>query len=235
MKMFFAMINAKGDSMRIAHIARYICLLCLSLWYIIGDELKVPPHTMQHHEEILETPSKPSLSLQMINLMTEPMMEVPFLEDDNLDLNYLSNMIPNHQGTIAACEFFLHHSKHQKLRKIAQNTIDTQKAEIATFLPLIDVLKASKKLYSPKEVTLFNTQAKTNMESMFKIIGDITFSTLNRDFILGMIPNHQATIDVSKQILQYTQDERIRTIAQNIIISREAEIEALTAILKTMH
>ncbi|WP_304648126.1 DUF305 domain-containing protein, partial [uncultured Helicobacter sp.] len=130
-----------------------IFLYVMCVYVLMAADTNTPPHTMQHHEQILQSTSSPSLTEQMMNLMHESMMEVPFVEEDNLDFNYLSNMIPHHQGAIEAAELFLKHSKNQKLRAIAQNIIKTQQAEIATYELLITQLKEQKKLYSPKEVT----------------------------------------------------------------------------------
>ena len=143
-----------------------------------------PAHTMQHHQEMLDTQTPLTPSQQMLNLMHEPMMKTPFLEDDNLDLNFISNMIPHHQGAVDSSEFLLKHSKNKQLRAIATQIIKTQQAEINEFEALIPQLKQQKKLYSPKEVTLFNQQAKQDMETMHKDMSNITLTkNINHDFL----------------------------------------------------
>ncbi|WP_343353934.1 DUF305 domain-containing protein [Helicobacter mastomyrinus] len=212
-----------------------IFLYVMCVYVLMAADTNTPPHTMQHHEQILQSTSSPSLTEQMMNLMHESMMEVPFVEEDNLDFNYLSNMIPHHQGAIEAAELFLKHSKNQKLRAIAQNIIKTQQAEIATYELLITQLKEQKKLYSPKEVTLYNAQAKADMESMLQAMNEVALNqSLNRVFLAGMIPHHQGAITASKQILQYTQNAEIKAIAQQIISTQEAEIETFQTLLQTI-
>ena len=127
-------------------------IMLLSLAYAKDDThtgSSAPAHTMQHHQEMLEAQAPLALSKEMLNLMHEPMMEEPFLEDDNLDLNFLTNMIPHHQGAIDASEFLLKHSKNKQLRAIATQIIQTQKAEIDEFNAIIPELKEQTKLYSP--------------------------------------------------------------------------------------
>lgn len=195
-----------------------------------------PAHTMQHHQEMLDTQTPLTPSQQMLNLMHEPMMKTPFLEDDNLDLNFISNMIPHHQGAVDSSEFLLKHSKNKQLRAIATQIIKTQQAEINEFEALIPQLKQQKKLYSPKEVTLFNQQAKQDMETMHKDMSNITLTkNINHDFLAGMIPHHQAAIKAAKQILVYTQNEQVKAIAQNIIKTQEHEVETFTALLSKIH
>lgn len=192
-----------------------------------------PAHTMQHHQEMLEAQAPIALSKEMLNLMHEPMLEEPFLEDDNLDLNFLANMIPHHQGAIDSAEFLLKHSKNKQIRAIATQIIQTQKAEIEKFNILIPELKEQKKLYSPKEVTLYNQQAKKDMEAMHQEMTELPLKEhLNHDFLLSMIPHHEAAIKASKQILIYTQNEEIKAIAQEIIQTQEQEIENFKALLQ---
>ncbi len=64
-------------------------IMLLTLAYAKDDThtgSSAPAHTMQHHQEMLEAQAPLALSKEMLNLMHEPMMEKPFLEDDNLDL-----------------------------------------------------------------------------------------------------------------------------------------------------
>ncbi|TLD97496.1 DUF305 domain-containing protein [Helicobacter jaachi] len=215
------------------HIKLLLSALALSFAHLLAQN--APAHTMQHHQEMLDSKA-PSLSTQILNAMHEPMMKAVFLEDDNLDLNFLTNMIPHHQGAIDSAKLLLEHSKNKKVRAIAQNIIKAQEAEIAEFEALLPPLKEQKKLYSPKEVTLFNNQAKADMEAMGKDMSSIKLThKIDKDFLLGMIPHHQGAVNASKQILQYTQNEDIKAIALRIIKDQEQEIEQFQTLLKTMH
>ena len=191
-------------------------IMLLSLAYAKDDThtgSSAPAHTMQHHQEMLEAQAPLALSKEMLNLMHEPMMEEPFLE-----------------------EFLLKHSKNKQLRTIATQIIQTQKAEIDEFNAIIPELKEQKKLYSPKEVTLYNQQAKKDMETMHQEMSELTLTEhLNHDFLLSMIPHHEAAIKASKQILIYTQNEQIKAIAQKIIQVQEQEIEDFKALLPKIH
>lgn len=196
-----------------------------------------PAHPMQHHQSTMahHAKTKGSLSVEIMNKMHEPMMQVPFLESDNLDLNFITNMIPHHQGAVEASELLLKHSKNQKVRAIAQRIIKDQKAEIAEFEQLIPELKNQKKLYSPKEVTLYNNQAKADMEEMSKVMSEVQLSNkIDRDFLSSMIPHHKGAIDASSEILKYTQNELVKEIAQRIIDAQEKEILEFEKILKTL-
>jgi uncharacterized protein (DUF305 family) len=47
------------------------------------------------------------------------------------------------------------------------------------------------------------------------------------DFARGMIPHHQAAIDMAETVLEYGEDEEIKQLAEEIIAAQEAEIEQL--------
>ena len=56
----------------------------------------------------------------------------------------------------------------------------------------------------------------------------------DRDFAAMMIPHHQGAIDMAKLELQYGTDERLRRLAQGIIVEQAQEIGVMHGILDTL-
>lgn len=55
--------------------------------------------------------------------------------------------------------------------------------------------------------------------------------SLDQAFAEGMIMHHQMAVDMARDILEYTDYEEIRTMAQNIIDVQEKEIAQMEKIL----
>jgi uncharacterized protein (DUF305 family) len=51
-------------------------------------------------------------------------------------------------------------------------------------------------------------------------------------FVKGMIPHHQAAIEMARAVLEYGSDQPAKALAQDIIASQEAEIDRMRAWLK---
>jgi uncharacterized protein (DUF305 family) len=54
----------------------------------------------------------------------------------------------------------------------------------------------------------------------------------DRDFARMMIPHHQGAIDMALAELRYGKDERLRRLAQEIVVAQKQEIEAMKLALR---
>ena len=183
-------------------------------------------------QETISVP-KPTPSQAIIESLTHPIIQADLFEGDNLDSNFILNMIFHYEGNIDASKIFLKHSTNPTIKKITQNIIKDRKTQMEELQALLPELETRKKLYSPKEVTLFNQQIKADWETMLQTINETPLKNyINDDYVSSLIPYYQWAVDTSKQILKYTQNETIQVIAQHIIQTQEKEIESLQALPK---
>ena len=53
----------------------------------------------------------------------------------------------------------------------------------------------------------------------------------DRDFVAMMVPHHQGAIDMALLELRFGKDERLRRLAQGIIVDQQQEIDVMRGIL----
>jgi hypothetical protein len=69
-----------------------------------------------------------------------------------------------------------------------------------------------------------------NVSAMSKMMVDMGITPsgdIDRDFVALMVPHHQGAIDMAQAELRYGQNEQLRRMAQEIIVTQQAEIAAM--------
>ena len=69
-----------------------------------------------------------------------------------------------------------------------------------------------------------------NDAAMNKMMSDMTIKPtgdIDRDFVAMMVPHHQGAIDMAQAELRYGHNERLRRIAQEIVVTQQQEIPAM--------
>src|SRR5262245_1485482 len=75
---------------------------------------------------------------------------------------------------------------------------------------------------------------KENDAAMTKMMNDMAAKPsgdIDRDFVAMMAPHHQGAIDMAVIELRYGKNERLRRIAQEIIVEQRQEIDAMKVAL----
>jgi hypothetical protein len=75
---------------------------------------------------------------------------------------------------------------------------------------------------------------KENSDAMMKMMdgmGVEPSGDIDQDFVAMMIPHHQGAIDMAQAELRYGKNERLRRIAQEIIVEQQQEIVAMDVAL----
>jgi len=65
------------------------------------------------------------------------------------------------------------------------------------------------------------------MKKMMKDMAAKPTGDVDRDFVAMMVPHHQGAIDMAVAVLRYGRNERLRRLAQEIIVTQQEEIAAM--------
>jgi hypothetical protein len=76
-------------------------------------------------------------------------------------------------------------------------------------------------------MTPFLAESKAAMDKMMVGMDVKPSGRVDEDFVAMMVPHHQGAIDMAQSELRYGHDDRLRRIAQEIIVDQQQEIAAM--------
>ena len=154
----------------------------------------------------------------MRNMMRD-MENIP--KTGNASIDFLNGMIPHHESAVEMADSYLEYGgNNETLKKLAETIKTTQTEEIRQMRDLI------RKYETEGQESAYLEEYDKMLDhdhSMNKAGTD----SLDHAFAEGMIMHHQMAVDMAKSILEYTNYEEIRTLAQSIIDAQEKEIEEM--------
>ena len=211
-----------------------LILLLVTFAISCGEKKEMDMDNMDHSEKSDMT-KEDSPSAKIMDMMHMPMMETEVQVTKNPDIDYIVNMIPHHQGAIDASEEYLLVATEENGKVLAKNIIAAQKKEIEDFNALIVELKKTNTDYSEIDYVTFGDESKVIMGAMMTSMMGVTLTeNPDIDFLAGMTPHHQGAVDASMKILEVTKDERIKTVANNIIVAQKKEIAEMTTMIDAL-
>ena len=169
----------------------------------------------------------------MADMMTG-MRDIP--ESGIPAVDFLEGMIPHHQAAIDMAKSYLRNGgENSELKQLAEDIEKVQQEEISQMKDMISRLKDSEGKNAD--------QAKAYRDEYNKMFEDgshahhmpaTTPATVDEAFAEGMLMHHQMAVDMSRSILEYTDQEEVKELAQNIITQQEKEIAQMEKILKEL-
>jgi len=152
------------------------------------------------------------------------------------DAAFLTAMIPHHQQALHMADMALTQSDDQKVKELAATIKNEQDPEITQMQQWLDSGDFPSAGAS-------NSSGMGGMDAMDGM-ADGMMSNEDMDTLMGlqgmdfdamwltmMIAHHEGAITMSKKVLATTSDERIRTLANNIITGQTAEITTMKSML----
>jgi uncharacterized protein (DUF305 family) len=184
--------------------------------------------------------------------MTKMMDDMTVKPTGNVDRDFVTMMVPHHQGAIDMAEAELSYGQNQQLLRIAQDIVVEELQEIAAMraavgeklTPSEATLAASLKgvaaapgFSSPEPADNLRRSLKAerpflaeNGAAMTTMMNDMTIKPtgdIDRDFVAMMVPHHQGAIAMAQAELRYGHEAPLRRIAQEIIVDQIQQISLM--------
>ncbi len=135
------------------------------------------------------------------------------------DAAFVDAMVPHHEGAVEMAQVALKNAEHEETRQLAQNIIDSQRAEIEEFERMQEDLDGPVMKMSGEDMSTMGM-----MKDPQHLADEDPF---DRVFIDNMIPHHTSAITMAEVALQKSKNSEIRGVAEDIVSAQKREIEQM--------
>lgn len=146
------------------------------------------------------------------------------------DLDFVAGMLPHHEGAIVMSESILPTLTDPAVHQLAVDIIKSQKEEVVYMKHWLathkEIPQDQRDIANSKEMMTKSMKIMHNMMEV-KLTGNP-----NVDFVAGMIPHHEAAVEMAEVIMPYLKDQSTKTFATNIVKAQLKEIAFMKTWLK---
>ena len=168
---------------------------------------------------------------KILNEMEEKMLSQEVT--NSITINFIEMMIPHHQATIAMVENLLQYTTYGPLQEIAKNIIKMQAERIEQMQEITRTTYGYQNM--PQEVNAYQEKyLEITKQMLEKMRNARRMVYINLDFTYEMIPHHEGAIAMSKNILNYRIDPRLKAIADGIIEEQTKGVKDLKEIQRRL-
>ena len=171
---------------------------------------------------------------KQMSRMDTDMKEIP--ESGSAAVDFLTGMIPHHQAAIEMAQSYLKYGgENRELKQLAEEIIEAQTQEIDQMRQLADRLKDEKD-GNAEQAKAYRAEYEKMFEggSHGQHATQSTPATVDEAFAEGMIMHHQMAVDMSRSVLDYTDQKEVTQLAESIIEQQEQEISQMEQILENL-
>lgn len=198
---------------------------------VTTDNMETHDTTMDHDEHDMDSDMAEHAAttefgkeyMDSMNDMHEDMMEG--MQANDADVAFAKGMLPHHEGAVDMAEIQLKYGKDDTMRKLAEDVIAAQEAEIKQ---MEDWLEANPDTEEQPNTIEMRQAYDASMQSMHD---DMMQGILSEDadmaFAKGMLPHHEGAVAMAEVQLKYGKNEEMRQLAQEIIDAQKAEIDLM--------
>jgi uncharacterized protein (DUF305 family) len=147
---------------------------------------------------------------------------------EDIDRHFIEQMIPHHEDAIAMADIALTKAEHQEITQLAGNIKSDQTREISQMREFYkrtygtDV-PASSGMMGPGE-GMGHSEMRGDSTDLVQLENAKPF---DKAFIEEMVPHHRMAIMMSQMLLQRSNNQEMRELAESIIKTQSDEIEQM--------
>ncbi len=139
------------------------------------------------------------------------------------DLQFIDTMIAHHQGAVDMGKMINERTNNAEMKKFGEQIIADQEKEINQMKEFREKWFAGK----PPALNMEMPGMKESMDMDMKKLTESKDKDFDLAFIEMMIPHHEGAVTMSKEALQKSEKEELKTLANQIIKAQEAEIKMM--------
>ena len=143
------------------------------------------------------------------------------VQGNGTDRAFAAEMVPHHQSAVEMAKIAQDRGESEFVRKLAQDIIRTQNAEIATLRQEDEALDTA----GVKPGSLPMPHDMENMDQDPAKLRDA--EPFDKAFIEMMIPHHESAVMMAKVEIEKGEDPELKALAQDIVKAQEREIRAM--------
>ncbi len=155
--------------------------------------------------------------------------------DASIDRDFIDMMVPHHESAIAMAEIARERAEHPELEQLADDIIGAQSAEITQLKGWREKWFGNSDTPSMEKMPMLPAMSMPAGHSMSGGRMDMTGEAdglrdadpFDRLFIDAMIRHHQQAVEAAQIMLDQTEREEIRRLAEDIVAAQTREIEQL--------
>ena len=145
-------------------------------------------------------------------------------DSTSADAGFVRAMVPHHEIAVEMARFALRQAEHPELEQLARDIVRTQRAEIEELEAVADELGIEAG-HPAGDGGHMGREAEATGDPD-ELDGARPF---DRAFIDMMIPHHEAAIEMSRALLETTENARLRALAEGIAGAQQREIDQMRA------
>lgn len=155
--------------------------------------------------------------------------------DASIDRDFIDMMVPHHESAIAMAEIARERAEHPELEQLADDIIGAQSAEITQLKGWREEWFGNSDTPSMEEMPMLpgmsmpagHSMSGGTMDMTGEVDGLRDADPFDRLFIDAMMRHHQQAVEAAQIVLDQTEREEIRRLAEDIVAAQTREIEQL--------